>query len=124
MTQRPKSTMERWEAGVDAFAASPRQFLFGSRYQPLPPGNYPPVLTRVYPGKQQNVMALFQKDAAHMATGGYYPISQMYVPGSWSAGAYVFGVLMILLFGFGLLILGYLLIVKPAGTLTVTYQRN
>ena len=82
----------------------------------------PPIMVRAYQGKQADAIALFQQDAAHMAQGGYYPVAQSYAPGSWGAGAYILGLLAILLFGLGLLILGYMIIVKPAGTMTVTYQ--
>ena len=85
---------------------------------------HPPILVRSYVGNEARRMAAFQKEAEHMAQGGYYPVAQTYVPGSWGAGAYLLGLAAILLFGFGLLILGYLIIVKPAGRITVTYQRR
>jgi hypothetical protein len=59
-----------------------------------------------------------------MAAKGFFPKSQTWTQGQWSAGAYIIGVLLIFLFGLGLLILGYMIIVKPDGTLTVTYERR
>lgn len=84
-------------------------------------GPHPPTIVRSYRGNQGESMYAFQRDAAYMAQGGYYPVAQYYVPGSWGAGAFIIAILLILAFGFGLLILVYLVVVKPAGTLTVTY---
>jgi hypothetical protein len=81
------------------------------------------VEVRNYHAKTQEAAALlFQQDAAQMAQSGYFPVSQSWAQGSWGGGAYLIAALLILLFGFGLLILGYLIIVKPDGTLSVTYQ--
>jgi hypothetical protein len=66
-------------------------------------------------------MAQFQADAALLAQQGYVPISQVYTPGSWGLGAFIIAVVL-LLFLVGILVLLYLLMVKPAGMLTVTYQ--
>jgi hypothetical protein len=74
-------------------------------------------------GNEGQRMAAYRQEAEYMAQGGYYPVAQTYVPGTWGIGAYLLGVLAILFFGFGILILGYLVIVKPDGRLTVTYQR-
>ena len=57
-----------------------------------------------------------------MATDGYVPVSHTWAAGEWSTGAFVIAILLIFLFGLRLLILGYLLVVKPPGTLTVTYE--
>lgn len=82
-----------------------------------------PIVTRSYRGSPQSAAWAFQRDAAAMAGAGYAPVSQQYVPGSWGAGPFIFGVLALLFFGLGLLVLAYLVIVKPDGTLTVTYSR-
>ncbi len=76
----------------------------------------PPIYVRAYEGKIADAMALFQKDAAHMAQGGYYPVAQSYAQGSWGSGAYILGLVLTFAFGIDLLILAYLIIVKPAGT--------
>lgn len=57
-----------------------------------------------------------------MAAAGYVPVNQVWAPGQWSTGAFVIAVLLLFVFGLGILILAYMLIVKPAGTLTVTYE--
>lgn len=82
-----------------------------------------PTVVRTYRAKNQSIAALvFQRDANMMAEHGYFPVAQSWAPGQRGAGAYLLGILLIFLFGLGLLILGYLLIVKPEGTLTVTYN--
>lgn len=83
-----------------------------------------PVVIKWYRGDQTSATALFQADSIKMAAMGYFPTSQSWAPGQWGAGAFIVAVLLIFLFGLGLLILGYLLIVKPDGTLTVTYERR
>jgi Uncharacterised protein family UPF0547 len=83
-----------------------------------------PVIIKTYRGSQAEAAMRFQADSAEMAALGYFPISQSWAPGQWAAGAFIIAVLLIFLFGLGLLILGYMLIVKPAGTLTVTFERR
>lgn len=80
-----------------------------------------PVVVRTYRGSTQSAAWAFQRDAAAMASAGYSPVSQQYVPGSWGAGPFLLGVVALLFFGLGILVLAYLLIVKPDGTLSVTY---
>jgi uncharacterized membrane protein len=88
--------------------------------EPVPSGDS---VVRVYRGKQQaDAVAAFREDAERLALRGYQPTSQSWAPGQWGAGAFLIAVLlMIVLIGF--LIFLYLLIVKPEGTLTVTYAR-
>lgn len=87
--------------------------------QPVPAGT--PIVTRVYRGRPEQAMAMFLADAEIMARQGYVPISQVYTPGSWGVGAFIIA-LVLLFVVVGLLVLLYLLMVKPAGMLTVTYQ--
>jgi hypothetical protein len=82
------------------------------------------LLIKGYEGKQREVTARLQSESIEMATLGYFPTWQNWSPGEWSREAYVVAVLLILLFGMGILILAYLLIVEPDGTLTVTYERR
>jgi len=63
----------------------------------------PPVLLRTYVGNESQRMAAYRQEAEYMAQGGYYPVAQTYVPGTWGAGAYLLGLVAILFFGFGLL---------------------
>jgi hypothetical protein len=75
------------------------------------------IVIKRYPGSRS-----FQADAIKMAEKGYFPTTQSWKQGEWGGGAYIVAVLLIFLFGLGLLILAYMLIVKPQGALTVTYQ--
>jgi hypothetical protein len=83
-----------------------------------------PILSRTYRGNPAEAGALFTADAETLAPFGYVPVSQAYLPGSWGCGAFLLAALLILVVGLGLLVIAYLLIVKPPGTLTVTYQRR
>src|SRR5262245_23726508 len=83
-----------------------------------------PVIIKTYRGSQTEATKRFQANSAEMAAHGYFPTSQSWVPGQWAVGAFIVAVLLIFLFGLGLLILGYMLIVKPDGALTVTYERR
>jgi predicted Zn-ribbon and HTH transcriptional regulator len=83
-----------------------------------------PVIIKTYRGSQAEAAKRFQANSAEMAAHGYFPTSQSWAPGQWAVGAFVVAVLLIFLFGLGILILGYMLIVKPDGTLTVTYERR
>ena len=97
--------------------------LWGPGFEiPNDPARRPPVLTRVYRGSPTAAGLAFQRDAAALAASGYAPAGQQYVPGSWGGRAFALGVLLILALGLGLLVLGYLIVVKPAGQLTVWYQ--
>lgn len=80
------------------------------------------VQVRTYKAKTQKLAAdAFTLDSGYMAARGYYPTSQSWAPGSWGAGAFIIA-LLLAIFIIGILIFIYLLIVKPDGTLTVTYQ--
>lgn len=81
----------------------------------------PGIVVREYKGKLADATRQFQADAARMAETGYYPVSQNYQPGSWGAGAFIVAVLLFLIL-IGIFVFIYMLLVKPAGTLVVTYQ--
>ena len=78
---------------------------------------------KTYKGKQADAAAAFQVDAANMAAQGYLPTSQSWAPGSYGCGSFIVaGLLCFLLIG--LFVFIYMLIVKPDGTLTVTYTQS
>ena len=56
-----------------------------------------------------------------MAQAGWFPTSQTYAPGTWSSTAFIVALLLCILL-VGILILIYLIVVKPDGTLVVTYE--
>ena len=108
----PKAT---WGAGV---GPSP-----GQAGSVIPPESLPPVLTRTYKGRPNEVEILRAVDAEALARRGYYPSSQTYLEGTWSGLAWVLAFLA-LIFLIGIIILVYMIAAKPAGTLTVIYERR
>lgn len=79
------------------------------------------IIVKTYKGSQSKANALFQTDAAKMAADNYFPISQSWAPGSYGCGSFLLAlILCILIIGFIVFI--YMLIVKPDGTLSVTYE--
>jgi len=77
---------------------------------------------RTYRGAQQaDTTAAFQADAAELAKHGYAPTTQSWAQGQWGCGAFLAALLLCFVL-VGFLIFIYMLVVKPAGTLTVTYE--
>jgi hypothetical protein len=84
----------------------------------------PATVVRRYEGTQAGTTRAFQEEAAKFSSLGYQPIAQQWVAGSWGGGAIILAVLLFI-FVIGILILLYLLMVKPdKGVLTVTLQRT
>jgi hypothetical protein len=79
------------------------------------------IIIKTYKGNQEQATAAFQADSAKMAAQGYYPTSQTWAPGSYGCGAFLLALLLCIIF-IGILVFIYMLIVKPAGTLSVTYE--
>jgi hypothetical protein len=80
-----------------------------------------PIIVRRYKGNQETATAEFQYDAGLLAARGYHPTAQTWAEGSWGCGAFLFAALLcFVLIGFFVFI--YMLLVKPDGTLTVTYE--
>jgi len=93
------------------------------RYGPLIAANSR-VLIRSYRAKDQAAAAAnFRDEAAILAQFGYSPTSQSWAAGQWGCGAFGLAALLAILI-VGLLLLLFLVIVKPEGTLTVTYERQ
>jgi uncharacterized membrane protein YfcA len=81
------------------------------------------LVIRQYKGNQATATVRFQADAIKMAEQGLFPTSQSWAPGEWGGGNFI-AALLLCLIGIGVFVLIYLLIVKPEGTLTVTYERR
>jgi hypothetical protein len=79
------------------------------------------VIIKTYKGTQAQATAAFQADSAKMAAQGYYPTSQTWAPGSYGCGAFLLALLLCFVL-IGIVVFIYMLIVKPDGTLTVTYE--
>jgi hypothetical protein len=91
-------------------------------YEGLVAGD-PPAIVRTYGGKQlSDAAAAFHHDAVELAKFGYTPSTQSWAQGQWGAGAFVVALLLCIIL-IGILVFIYMLIVKPAGTLTVTYAK-
>ena len=79
------------------------------------------IVVKTYKGSEADASAKFQEDAPQMASQGYFPTSQSYAPGNYGCGAFL-GALILCLVLIGIVIFIYMLLVKPAGVLTVTYE--
>jgi hypothetical protein len=83
-----------------------------------------PVIVRTYRARNQNdAAAEFAEDARNLALLGYFPASQSWAAGQWGCGAWLVALLLCVAL-IGLLVFVYMLIVKPHGTLTVSYVRQ
>jgi hypothetical protein len=84
------------------------------------PGRF---VVRTYRGRQQgDVVATYVADAEALGASGYEPIGQSWGDGQWDGASFLFA-LILCLFGIGLLLLAYMAIIRPNGTLVVTYRR-
>jgi hypothetical protein len=88
------------------------------------PENLPPVLTRTYRGKPNEVEVLRAADAEALAGRRYFPSTQSYLEGQWGRGAWFGAVILLFVLGLGLPVLLYMVAVKPAGSLIVNYERR
>ena len=83
--------------------------------------NRPPTAVIRYRGRYERATQSFQRDAANLATLGYYPTNQSWVPGEWRTWQYLLALLLcIVVVGVGIFL--YMLVVRPPGTLAVTYS--
>jgi hypothetical protein len=81
-----------------------------------------PTVVRSYrAGSQEGAVQAFQIDAAQWARRGYYPTTQSWAPGSYGCGAFLVALLLCVIV-VGIIVFIYMLVVKPEGTLTVTYE--
>ncbi|MHB8960733.1 MAG: hypothetical protein ACYDAN_14050 [Candidatus Limnocylindrales bacterium] len=79
-------------------------------------------LVRTYRGRQQSdAITGFVEDAEILAGRGYVPVGQSWGEGQWDA-AYFLLALILCLFGIGLILLAYMAVIRPPGTLCVTYR--
>jgi hypothetical protein len=86
-----------------------------------PPPATRPILVKSYKGSEQQATAAFQADATLMAAQGYVPTAQTWVPGSYGAGSFILALLLCFVL-IGFLVFLAMLIVKPPGSLSVTYS--
>ena len=81
----------------------------------------PQTIVRTYKGREAAAMKAFQGDAAKLSSQRYHPTAQTWAPGSYGCGDFL-GALLLCLILIGFIIFIYMLLVKPQGTLTVTYE--
>lgn len=79
------------------------------------------ILVKTYKGSESSAARKCARDAAKMAEQGYFPVSQAWAPGAYGCGSFLFALVLCLIL-IGIIIFVYMLIVKPPGTLTVTYE--
>lgn len=78
-------------------------------------------VVKTYKGRQNEATREYQEDAEKMARKGYKPTNQVWAPGSYGCGAFIVALLLCFVL-IGFIVFVYMVIVKPAGTLTVTYS--
>ena len=83
--------------------------------------NKQPIIIKTYRGDENSARKAFENDSLIMQEKGYYPISQNYTPGSWGCGSFLIALLLVAIL-IGIIVFIYMLIVKPDGTLSVTYE--
>jgi len=79
------------------------------------------VITRTYRGGHEQAIRQYKIDASELATKGYFPTNQVWIPGSYGCGSFIVALLLCFIF-VGILVFIYMLFVKPAGELNVTYE--
>jgi len=74
-----------------------------------------------YEGSEAKARVEFIKDAQKKSQDGYYPVSENYTQGQYSGWDF-FGAFLLCFILIGIIVFIYMLIVKPKGRLTVTYE--
>lgn len=80
-------------------------------------------IIKEYRGSVASSRKQFLRDSEKLSKQGYSPISENWTPGSYGMGSFLVALLLCFVV-IGFLIFIYMLIVKPDGTLTVTYALN
>ena len=120
----------RWGQCPEVSPAGERCNLQHGHRGPHQPASTPPIMAsspativRTYRGSQASAARSMQSDARQLAQQGYEPVSQSWAGGQWGCGAFLLALILAIVL-IGILIFLYLLIVKPDGTLTVTYAKR
>lgn len=80
-------------------------------------------IVKTYQGRQEAAQRAYLKDAAKMAKKGYFPADDRWEDGKWGAGQFFLALLLCLIL-IGIIVFIYMLLVKPPGKLTVTYNHR
>lgn len=78
-------------------------------------------MTRRYRGSYNEATEVFERDRQQLAGQSWVAVSQSYVPGQWGTGAWVAAFALLILV-IGIIVLAYMIAVKPDGELVVTYE--
>lgn len=105
----------------DKVATSPGDLGAGHALGTRPVSTPEPIVVRTYKGSQKDASMKFQDDARKMAQQSYVPISQSYAPGAYTCGEFLLALFLVIVV-IGVIIFVYMIFVKPAGTLSVTYE--
>ena len=82
------------------------------------------VILRTYgAARPSDAIVWYQRDLYHLVEHGYLPSTQSWIPGQWSGWAFLATILLMPIY-VGFIILVYLLIVRPHGTMVATYVRR
>ena len=79
------------------------------------------IVVKNYKGSETGATEIYKRDSKLMAQKGYLPTSQNWVPGSYGCGMFIVALILCFLI-VGILVFIYMLLVKPDGTLSVTYE--
>lgn len=79
-------------------------------------------IVKVYPGNMATATSLAAKAKAKNLQKGYSVASENYEVGTRGVGTFILGLITLPLFGLGIFIWIYALLVKPQGRLIVTYE--
>ncbi len=82
----------------------------------------PAVVVRLYRASQKEAFSIFGREAPIFEDGGYGVESVTWAPGEWDAPI-AMGAALLILVGIGILIIAYMLVARPPGTLVVIFSR-
>ena len=77
-------------------------------------------IIKEYRGNEAQARGLYIKDSLKKEKEGYIPFSENFSPGAYTTGNFILAALLCFVL-IGFIVFVYMLIVKPKGTLTVTY---
>ena len=109
-----------WSEGMSDWAALERFLEPVPVAEPAGAVTAPSSVVKVYRGNQEQATSAFQNDAIQWQKRGYTPTTQTWSAGNWT-GMQFFVALLLCLVCVGFLVFIYMVVVKPPGSLTVTY---
>ena len=77
-------------------------------------------IVKSYKGRQEVAQKAYLKDAEKLLKKGYFPSDDRWEEGKWGGGSFFVALLLCFVL-IGIIVFIYMALVKPPGTLTVTY---